>query len=169
MVLDKNRRSDLGSQRIIKTFWRFDVMQWHELFPKDKPPSEEDISAWLGTETAGIWKDLITTCQQRWKARSRLTYSVCSGKPGWNLKLQKSGKTLGTLYPEQGSFSVFVVVPFSAGPMMQELLPDLSTELADLYRNADDFMKAGKWMMFRITRRETMQDYLKILAVKLEH
>lgn len=142
-------------------------MQWHELFPKDKPPSDDDINRFLGDRTARLWGDLIDACQQRWKAKSRLTYSICSGKPGWNLKLQKSGKTLGTLYPERGAFSVFVVIPSGYEPKMRELLPDLSAELAELYNSAGDYMKVGKWMMFRIASRETMLDYLKILAIKI--
>jgi hypothetical protein len=27
-------------------------MQWHELFPKDKPPSDDDINRFLGDRTA---------------------------------------------------------------------------------------------------------------------
>ena len=143
-------------------------MQWHELYPKDKLPSEDEISGFITGEPAKLFSELTITCQQRWKAKSKLSYSTCSGKPGWNLKLHKSGKTLATLYPEEGSFSVFLVVPYSASVAMQTILPDLGTERADLYRNADDFMKAGKWMMFSVADRQAMEDCLKIISVKME-
>jgi len=143
-------------------------MQWHELFPKDKTPTTEDISRFIGGETAQLWNELVHTCQQRWKAKSKLTYSVCSGKPGWNLKLQKSGKTLGTLYPESGSFSVFMVLPFSARESMQALLPQLSNHVAGLWSKAEDFMKAGKWMMWSVSDRAGMEELLRIISLKLD-
>lgn len=142
-------------------------MQWQELFPRDKTPSADDINRYIGGQAARLFDELVQTCGQRWKAKATLSYSVCSGKPGWNLKLQKSGKTLGTFYPESGSFSVFMVLPFSAEDRMQALLPQLDGQLADLWLKAETFMKVGKWMMWRVSDRAGLEDLLKVLSVKL--
>lgn len=143
-------------------------MQWHELFPKDKMPTAKDISDFITGDQADLWTELTEVCQQRWKARSKLTFSTCSGKPGWNLKLQKSGKTLATLYPEKESFSALLVIPNGAAEIMLNVLPELSKEIAEMYLNAGDYMKVGKWMMFRIADRHIMHNCLRIIAVKME-
>jgi len=143
------------------------MKEWHELYPKEVQPSEAEILSFLGAKAALLWKELMKRNEATWKAKSKLTYSVCSGKPGWNLKLQKRGKSLGTLYPERGSFSVFLVLPYSADDSMRAALPELGKELARLYLEAEDFMKIGKWMMFQIRNREELEDFYKICDIKL--
>lgn len=141
-------------------------MQWHELYPKTKEPTMDAISVYIGGEAASLWKTLLDECGKRWNAKIKLSYSVCSGKPGWNIKLVKSGVTFGTLYPEQGSFSVLVVIPNNADAAMRDILGQLSPELAQMYLLAGDYMKVGKWMMFRISDRTGLDDYLRIVELK---
>jgi hypothetical protein len=43
----------------------------------------------------------------------------------------------------------------------------LSPDMADLYRQAGDFMKLGKWIMFRINSTAGVEDYKRMMAVKL--
>jgi hypothetical protein len=50
---------------------------------------------------------------------------------------------------------------------MEAILPMLTPETAELYSNAGDYMKMGKWMMFRISDESGVQDYKKICEVKL--
>lgn len=141
-------------------------MQWHELYPKTIEPTMENIRDYIGGEAAALWTSLLDECGKRWKTRIKPSYSVCSGKPGWNIKLQKSGVTFGTLYPEPGSFSVFVVIPSSADAAMREILSHLSPDLAQMYLQAGDYMKVGKWMMFRVLDRAGVEDYLRIVELK---
>jgi len=140
---------------------------WHELYPKDTMPSEAEIEDYLGKKAALLWQEMLKRSKDTWKAKSKLTYSVCSGKPGWNLKLQKSGKSLGTLYPEPGSFSVFLVIPFQCDDAMQSALPELSPAIAQKYTQAEDFMKIGKWIMFQISSRKELEDFFRICELKL--
>ncbi|NLK88389.1 MAG: DUF3788 domain-containing protein [Clostridiaceae bacterium] len=142
-------------------------MEWHELFPQEKQPDMEQISEYIGGSAAKLWDSLIDYMDKAYKAKPKMTYSVCSGKPGWNIKFQKSGKSFGTLYPEKGSFSVFLVVSYKLDPLMEAILPMLTPETAELYSNAGDYMKMGKWMMFRISDESGVQDYKKICEVKL--
>lgn len=43
----------------------------------------------------------------------------------------------------------------------------LSEQTANLHRLAGDYMKLGKWMMLRINDKQVLDDYMKIVAVKL--
>jgi hypothetical protein len=97
-----------------------------------------------------------------------MTYSSCSGKPGWNVKFQKSGQSFGTLYPEEGSFSVFMVISYKYEAEMEKLRNELSPEMREQYDNAQDYMKMGKWMMFRINTDTDLNDYKLLTSVKIK-
>jgi len=142
-------------------------MEWHELFPQERQPSMEEMTDYIGGEAGRLWDSLMDYMESAYKAHPKLSYSVCTGKPGWNVKFQKSGQSFGTLYPEKNSFSVFIVFSYKLDPVMEAILPMLSPETAELYRNAGDYMKMGKWMMFRISDEAGVRDYKNMIAVKL--
>jgi hypothetical protein len=142
-------------------------MEWNELFPQERQPSPKDMTDYIGGEAGRLWDSLMDYMKTSYKAQPKLSYSVCTGKPGWNVKFQKSGQSFGTLYPEQDSFSVFIVFSYKLDPVMEAILPMLSPEIAELYRNAGDFMKMGKWIMFRINDEAGIRDYKNMIAVKL--
>ena len=141
-------------------------MEWNALYPKDRQPSMEEIAGFIGAEARALWLSLLDEMAATYKVRPKLSYSGCSGKPGWNVKLQKSGVSFGTLYPEENAFSVFLVIAYKLDPFMEALLPDLSPGLAELYRGAGDYMKLGKWLMFRVETPRDAEDYKRIAAVK---
>jgi hypothetical protein len=83
-------------------------MQWHELYPKGIVPTMDALADYMG-EAKPLWLAFVRHVEERYGAKPKLTYSVCSGKPGWNVKFQKGGKALGTFYPEEDAFSALVV------------------------------------------------------------
>ena len=141
-------------------------MQWHELYPKEIIPTMDALADYMG-EGKPLWLKLTGHLAESYGVKPKLTYSVCSGKPGWNVKYQKSGQALGTFYPEEDAFSALIVVSYRLDPAMQHILPKLSDATAELYRKAGDFMKQGKWMMLRVDTPEVLEDVIRILAVKL--
>jgi hypothetical protein len=141
-------------------------MNWHELYPSDKEPALEDIADYVGA-VKDLWLSLVTYFETAYKIRPKLTYSGCSGMPGWNIKFQKSGQAFGTWYPHRDFFYVMIVISYRLDAQMQQILPELTGYTADLYRKADDYMKLGKWMMLKADSAPVFEDYKKIAAVKL--
>jgi len=45
-------------------------------------------------------------------------------------------------------------------------LPNLSNDIANLYRKAGDYMKIGKWIMFQIKNRTVLEDYKQLITAK---
>lgn len=142
-------------------------MLWKEIFPSNRQPSMKEIAGYIGGGARELWESLIDYMDAAYKAKPKLSYSVCAGKPGWNVKFQKSGQSFGTLYPEENSFSVFIVIGYKFEAAMEPVLPKLSRETAELYKNAADYMKMGRWMMFRIEDPEGLEDYKRLVSVKL--
>jgi hypothetical protein len=140
-------------------------MQWHELYPKEIIPEMDAMAKYMGAAEP-LWRSLTLRLAES-GAKSKLTYSVCSGKPGWNVKYAKGGQALGTFYPEEGAFSALVVFSYKLDPAVQAILPELTGGTAEMYRKAGDYMKLGKWMMLRIDTPEVLEDLMKLLAVKM--
>lgn len=142
-------------------------MQWKEIFPSHHQPTMEEIADYIGGEVKELWESLMLYMEMTYKTKPKLSYSVCAGKPGWNVKFQKSGQSFGTLYPEENAFSVFVVISYKLEPLMEAIIPKLSMNTAELYKQAGDYMKIGKWMMFQIKDIAGVEDYKKLISVKL--
>ena len=141
-------------------------MRWHELYPKEIIPTPEALADYTGPAKP-LWLQFSDHVKAHYGVKPKLAYSVCSGKPGWNVKYQKGGKALGTFYPEEGAFSALVVLGYKLDPAMMAILPELSAATAKMYQTARDYMKMGKWMMLRVDSKEVLEDLKKILAVKM--
>lgn len=141
-------------------------MIWHELYSKDKEPNMNEIANYIG-DAKDLWLVLTSYIETTYNTKPKLTYSGCGMKPGWNIKYQKSGQAFGTFYPEKNSFSAMVVISYKLVGQMDEILPTLSNAMAELWSKADDYMRIGKWMMIQFTDQIQVEDYKKILAVKL--
>jgi len=140
-------------------------MRWHELYPKEIIPDMGALAEYMG-EGRPLWLSLTRRMAER-GVKPKLTYSVCSGKPGWNVKYQKGGQALGTFYPEENAFSALVVVAYRQWPEVERILPELSEPVAGLVRAAGDYMKMGKWLMLRIDTPEALEDLKRIIAAKM--
>ena len=143
-------------------------MQWKEIFPSFKQPSIDEIADYIGGDTKELWLSLIKYMESDYNVNPKLSYSACAAKPGWNVKIQKNGQSFGTLYPEENAFSVMIIISYKLDPLMHSIFPDLSPKTAELYNKAGDYMKMGKWIMFQINDSTTLEDYKKILTVKLQ-
>jgi hypothetical protein len=80
-------------------------MQWYELYNKENEPTENQIKEYVDTN---LWDSLTNYIQEMYNVKPKYSFSNCSmdkgNWKGWNVKFQKSSKSLCTLYPKQGYF-----------------------------------------------------------------
>lgn len=81
----------------------------YEIFNKENQPTETEIKDFVGTK---LFSDLDNYLRDNYKVKPKLAYSSCAMNNniwrGWNIKYQKSGKSLCTIYPQKGYFLVLV-------------------------------------------------------------
>jgi hypothetical protein len=81
----------------------------YEVFNKEAEPTEAEIKDFIGTE---YFSDLDSHLRDNYSIKPKLAYSSCAMDNniwrGWNIKYQKSGKSLCTNYPQKGCFLVLV-------------------------------------------------------------
>ena len=143
-------------------------MEWHILFPETHQPTYTEIENFIGGKGKELWCSLFDFMDSTYKSKPKMTYSVCSGAPGWNVKFQKSGTAFGTLYSEINRFSVFMVISYKLAPEADLIVPELSPKVQELWQSANDFMKNGKYFMLRIESDSDLEDYKKLCDVKLK-
>ena len=78
-------------------------------FNKETQPTESEIKGFIGIEQ---FTDLHNHLCESYKINPKIAYSNCAMDNniwrGWNIKYQKSSKSLCTIYPQQGYFLVSV-------------------------------------------------------------
>jgi len=81
----------------------------YEFFDPENQPAESEIKEFIGTE---LFTDLDNHLREHYKITPKLAYSNCAMDKnmwrGWNIKYQKSGKSLCTIYPQKGYFIVLI-------------------------------------------------------------
>ena len=71
--------------------------------------------------------------KKKYRCNEKIEFSRCSLERGWNVKFKKSGKSLCTIYPREGYFTVLVVIGSKVKEAVENILCDCAPELRELY------------------------------------
>jgi len=142
-------------------------MEWNGLFDRENEPSEVQVKEFVDIP---LLDELDGHLRQTYKVKPKLAYSSCNMDggmwKGWNVKYQKSGKSLCTLYPKQGYLQL--LVPVGAREMTEaELLMPLCTEYTQ-----ELFKRSGgadyKSMAFEVRDENVMRDVKSLIEIRVK-
>ena len=140
-------------------------MQWHELFGREHEPSETQVKEYVNTP---LFDELDVYIKQTFNVKPKLSYSGCNmdggSWKGWNIKYQKSGKSLCTLYPRQGYLMLLVVIG-ARGVTEAELLMPLCTEYIQAQFKQSDF-HGSKYLGIELRDESVLQDIKKLIDIR---
>ncbi len=139
-------------------------MEWIQAYAQDKPPTFEDIERFISSP---LWRDMNAYLQDVYAVQPRMTYSTCSGQPGWNVKYQKSGKALCTLYPMEGFFIALVVIGTKEQDAAELMLPSLSPYTQALFGRTA-FSAGGRWLMIYVTDKDILRDAKRLMELRVK-
>ncbi|MTI55722.1 DUF3788 domain-containing protein [Geosporobacter ferrireducens] len=137
-------------------------MEWNILYDPNNPPTLDDISKYVGSE---LWENLNAFLEGGYKIQPKFSYSRCSMQPGWNVKYQKSGKSLCTLYPMEGFFIALVVIGNKESFEAELMLPSFSKYTQSLYHNTA-FSAGGRWLMINVTEPAILEDVISLVQIR---
>lgn len=113
-----------------------------------------------------LWDKFCNYMIEKYNTKPKFDYSKCSWAPGWNVKFKKSGKTLCTLYPKEGFFTALVVIGKSEKEEVEELLPDLTMDLQQLYNETKEGM-GQRWLMIDLEDEDIRyEDVKRIIDIR---
>ncbi len=127
----------------------------------------EDIFSYINEPALTWWKALNTFIQQKYQVSPKISYSKCTAQQGWNVKYQKSGKSLCTLYPEKESFIILIVIKLALVDFIESMVSSYDPSVMEIVRTARPF-NGTKWLMIRVESEAIMNNVRDLLVLKLE-
>jgi hypothetical protein len=137
-------------------------MNWTELYGADNQPSRREIDAYISNP---LWDSLNSFLVENYEVSPSYSYSGCSGQPGWNVKYQKAGRSLCTLYPMQGFFIALVVIGAKEDAEASLLIPTCDESIQTMYRNTKPLM-GGRWLMVNVTNERILDDVRRLIQCR---
>lgn len=133
-----------------------------------REPGLEEIRSYIDEPGWKLWDKMNGFIRESYGAKPKITYSNCSGKPGWNVKYQKSGKSLCTLYPEKKGFTALIVVALNLVPLIEGNQHEFGEAIQELVRLAKPF-NGTLWLMIPVHRPEVLDGVKELIILKAEH
>jgi len=125
----------------------------------------EELSGYIEEPALSWWLDINAFLQNTYKAKPKMSFSKCSMQKGWNVKYQKSGKSLCTLYPEKESFIVLIVVKLELIPIIEAMKNEFEPVVLDVVKSARPF-NGTKWLMINVQSEAILKNARELLVLK---
>jgi hypothetical protein len=138
-------------------------MQYQRMLDKEHEPSEKQILGYLGGKAAEAWADIVSFLKTHYDFSPEPDYG--GAKYGWSIRYRKSGKSLCTLYPERGAFTILIVLGKKEVEQFEEHMSEFSTQFVELFKSARQFHD-GRWLWIRILDKPDTEDVRQLLVVK---
>lgn len=96
----------------------------------------------------------------------KIEFSSCSWENGWNVKFKKSGKSLCTIYPRDGYFTVLVVIGEKEREAVEIVLHECTPALREIYRQTG-MGNGQKWLMIDLEDKEELYtDIFRLIEIR---
>lgn len=137
-------------------------MDWQDMFFQDNKPTPEQIKEFINNP---LWDNLNNALISTYNVEPKLEYSKCSMQRGWNVKYKKRGKSLCTLYPQEGSFKALVIVNESSRVEVDLFINTCCDYIKQIYSEID-FFNSSKWLMIQIDNISVLNDALELIKFR---
>lgn len=126
-------------------------------------PTLEDISEYVRTPA---FLRFCSGIKSTYQCSERIEYSSCSWEKGWNIKFKKAGKTLCTIYPREGWFTVMIVVGVKEKAAVETILPECTPELRNIYAQTREG-NGQRWLMVDLEDQgDLYRDVLRLVQIR---
>jgi hypothetical protein len=131
------------------------------LLDKAQQPSQQDIQKELGAAWP-LWDEITRFLAEAYpEIHPELSYG--GKKYGWNLWYRKSGKSLLSLFPNEGYFVAQIVL--GSVQVTQALQLELGEAVGTLLRETPQFHD-GRWLFIPVRTAQDAEDLKQLLQVK---
>ncbi len=136
-------------------------MSHERMLDGEHQPIEADILKTVGKKK--VWLDLKQYLEQNYDFVPELVFY--GAKYGWTIRYRKSGKTLCSLFPEKGAFTVLLVLGKQEAEKALSMLDEFSTRVRKLLNGAEQ-RRDGRWLWIRVVTSADADDVKELLKVK---
>lgn len=132
---------------------------------KDKAycPTLEEIGIFVNNT---VFLQFCAAISAKYNCKEKIEFSSCSWEYGWNVKYKKSGKSLCTIYPRDGYFTVLVVIGEKEREAVEAILPECTLELREIYAQTTPG-NGQRWLMIDLEDKEELYaDLLRLIDIR---
>jgi hypothetical protein len=130
---------------------------------KAHKPSEEEIANFIGMLAKEAWQEIKRFVETSYDLEPETIFY--GDKYGWTIRYRKSGKTLCSLFPEKGGFTVLIVLGRKESDQFVSMRGELSSKIQKLFENAKQYHD-GRWLWIRLLTKSDADDIKKLLLMK---
>ena len=130
---------------------------------KAREPTEEEIVSFIGEQTKEAWLEIRQFLEDRYDLVPETIFY--GAKYGWTIRYRKGGKTLCSLFPEKGGFTVLIVLGKKESEKALSIRDELSSKIYKLLGNTEQ-LHDGRWLWIRLLTTSDTDDVKKLLQIK---
>ena len=129
----------------------------------DRIPSEEEMTALVGTSLYEVWKRLCAFIEEAYDMECLWN----KGGKAWNYeyKYRRGGKTLCALYARENCVGFLVILGKVERLKFEADRDAYAKEVQEFYDEAQTYHD-GKWLMFEPVDTSLFDDFMKLLRIK---
>ena len=136
---------------------------FERLKDKTSEPTEEVVINFIGKQASKAWIELRQFLEENYDFKPETVFY--GNKYGWLFRYRKSGKTLCSLFPEKGAFTVLIVFGKKEVEKAVSVSDDLSPRVREILLDTEQ-LHDGRWLWIRLLTIDDVEDIVKLLAVK---
>lgn len=112
-----------------------------------------------------LFDSLCSYLEETYQVKPVVEFSKCTMQYGWNVKYKKGGRSLCTLYPQEGSFLALVVIGTREIAEAEILLPFLTEYVQQAFAETKTGIQQ-KWLMIEVKNTEVLEDVKQLVALR---
>jgi len=130
---------------------------------KTHKPTEEEMLRFIGEPAKEAWSEIREFIEGQYDLVPETVFY--GAKYGWTIRYRKGGKTLCSLFPENGGFTVLVVLGKEESEKALAMTHELSSRIRTLLKNTEQ-SHDGRWLWIRLLTISDTSDIKKLLQIK---
>lgn len=135
-------------------------MSFERMLEKHHQPTDKEILDTIGDTM--FWQKLRDFLESSYDFTPEL---VNYGKHGWTIRYRKSGKTLCSLFPEQGAFTALIVLGKKETEKVLPIIDQLNSNIQKLIGDTQQ-LHDGRWLWIRVRNQTDIESIKEILKLK---
>jgi len=137
-------------------------MLYERLLNKSCTPTSQNILDTIA-DKAGLWLNLHGFIANNYDFKKEVAFF--SKNYGWTVRYRKNKKTLVSCFPENGAFSVLLVLGKVEAEKINQIRDELNENFLSIF-DATDQLHDGRWLWIRIKSNKDLDSLIKVITIK---
>ncbi|MHA2391607.1 MAG: DUF3788 domain-containing protein [Promethearchaeota archaeon] len=133
-------------------------MLYERFLDKGKKPKIEEIEKSIGDKLY-LWHEILEYIDNKYDFTKEFVFFT--KKYGWSYRYKRKGRTMIYLFPEQGAFSILIVLGKKESEEVNNKSDQLNEQVISVFNNTEQ-LHDGRWLWIRILSKSDL-DSLKVL------